>query len=250
MPSEISSAPHAGRRWLPRLLDNTMVVLGRDFSLFLVGAKTDQSIERARETLGSQGAFDAAYTASADPWKTATRRYRYQQRKYEQIVGMLPGRRFARALDLGCGLGLMTRLLADRADHVVGMDISEAALERARARGVTENMEFMQGDALALPRSLDGGFDLVVITDMIYYLKPFDDAMLKRLAERIADLLRPGGVCLLANHFFYAIDAESRISRRIHDAFAWSPRFAFEERHRRAFYVASLLQGLPRPAEA
>jgi SAM-dependent methyltransferase len=226
------------------LFDHTAVVLGRDFSLFLVGARTDQAIARSRTSLGARGAFEAAYTRSADPWRAATGRYRYQQRKYEQIVSILPDRRYARALDLGCGLGLLTQMMAPKCDHVLGIDISEAAVALARTRaGEIGNMEFEQGDVLTLPPSMDGRFDLVMIADTLYYLDPLDDATLKGLAARMADLLAPGGICVLANHFFYDIDAESRVSRRIHDAFAWSPRFAVEGQYRRAFFLASVLAG-------
>ena len=71
-----------------------------------------------------------------------------------------------------------------------------------------------------LPRTLDGAFDLIVIADTLYYVSPLDDRMLKALAARIADLLEPGGTCLLADHFFSGADADSRRTRHIHDAFA------------------------------
>jgi hypothetical protein len=58
---------------------------------------------------------------------------------------------------------------------------------------------------------------------------------------RIGRLLAPGGLCLLANHYFFAADPESRLSGRIHDAFAWSSSFALVSSHRRPFYLVSLL---------
>lgn len=232
-----------GRRGrLHRFLDNTLITLARDFPLFLAGSRTDAFIDRARSTSGARAAFEAAYAESSDPWASATRRYRYQQRKYEQIMAMLPERRFVHALDLGCGLGLLSQLMTARADNVLGLDIASAAVERARQRGTAfVNLEFAQADLLDLPRSLDRRFDLVVIADTLYYLQPLDDGLLKTLAARIADLLTLGGICILANHFFFAADSGSRVSRRIHNAFTWSPRFAVLSEHRRAFFVASVL---------
>ncbi len=68
--------------------------------------------------------------------------------------------------------------------------------------------------------------------------------MLKALSTRIAALLRPGGIRLLANHLSFTADAELRVSRRIHDAFSWSPRFRVLQQHRRAFFLVTLLAGL------
>ncbi len=81
-----------------------------------------------------------------------------------------------------------------------------------------------------------------MVADALYYLPPpIDDSTLKRLAMRLARLLQPGGTLLLANHFFFAADPDSRLSRRIHRAFAWSPSFRVVSEHRRPFYLASLL---------
>lgn len=225
-----------------RILDHPAVILPRDFTLFLVSARTDAAIERTRALHGARAAFEDAYTRSADPWASATPRYRYQQHKYEQIMALLPDRRFRSALDLGCGLGLLSQHLAGRCDAVLGIDVAAAAVGHARTRAAgIPNLCFEQGDLLHLPQELDGRFDLVVVADTLYYLSPLDDDLLKALSTRIANLLVPGGVCLLANHFFFTADAESRRSRRIHDAFTWCHRFDVQSQHRKAFFLATLL---------
>ena len=230
------------RGLLRRLFDNAFLILLRDFTLFLVGARTDAAIERTRRLHGARAAFEAAYTKSGDPWASATPRYRYQARKYEQIMELLPAQPFARTLDLGCGLGLLSQHLAGRSGDVLGIDIAAAALDHARRRasGIA-NLRFAQGDILNLPAELDGTFDLVVIADTFYYLSPLDDELLKRLSTRVAALLAPGGMCMLANHFFFFADPDSRVSRRIRDAFAWSSSFTVVSQHRRAFFLATLL---------
>lgn len=229
--------------FLRRLLDHPALILPRDFTLFLVGARTDARIERTRATQGARAAFEAAYTASSDPWASAAPRYRYQERKYEQIMALLPPRRFADTLDLGCGLGLLSQHLATRSDRVLGIDVADAALDHARVRAAAvTNLSFAQGDLLNLPGELDGRFDLVVLADILYYLSPLDDELLKGISTRIARLLRPGGLCLLANHYFFAADPDSRVSQRIRDAFAWSSSFSVASQHRRAFFLATLLE--------
>ena len=61
------------------------------------------------------------------------------------------------------------------------------------------------------------------------------------MAERVAELLVPGGLCILANHYFFSLDRDSRLSRRIHDAFIWSPDFSVVSQGRRPFYLVTML---------
>lgn len=215
----------------------------QDVGLFLRSARTDAQINKLRPTLGSAGALEAVYAASPDPWASASLQYRYQRRKYEVLASLLPRQRFRQALDLGCGLGLLSHHLAARADRVLGVDIAPTAIARARAvyadRG---NLQFETHDLLDLPNVFDRRFDLVAIADVLYYVSPLDDAVLKAIAMRIATLLTPGGICMLANHYFVRADPESRRSRRIHDAFAWSPYFTVLAEHRRPFYLMTLLR--------
>ena len=199
-------------------------------------------IARLRATNGARAAFEAVYSRWNDPWMSASPRYRYQRRKYEQVVGLLSHRRFRRALDLGCGLGLLAQLLAPQVGELLGLDIAEAAIDRARQRAALfPNLHFEQADLLELPRSLNHRYDLVLLVDTLYYLSPLDDETLKRVAMRVADLLVPGGLCVLVNHYFFAADSDSRISRRIHRAFSWSSRFRLDSEHRKPFFLASLL---------
>jgi len=69
------------------------------------------------------------------------------------LLGDGPGR----LLDVGCGSGAHTTTFAERGWDVVGVDISEDLLDRARARGV----EVINADAASLPFP-DASFDAVV----------------------------------------------------------------------------------------
>jgi SAM-dependent methyltransferase len=58
-------------------------------------------------------------------------------------------------LELACGTGRWTGILADVAGHVIAVDINEAMLEQARDRGLDEELvTFVQADALDLPDEL------------------------------------------------------------------------------------------------
>ena len=225
-----------------RVWDHPVFVLPRDYRLFLLGARTDAAVERVRAVAGPRLAFEQLYAASDDPWASAAPRFRYQERKYELIMGLLPDRRYRHSLDLGCGLGMLSRRLAACSDRVLGIDVAETALSHARSRSLdVANLSFAQGDLQDLPEHLDNRFDLVVVADTLYYLSPLGDELLKTITARVANLLAPGGMCLLANHFFFGADRESRQSRRIHDAFSWSSGLAVLSQHRHAFFLATLL---------
>ncbi|MEE3622810.1 class I SAM-dependent methyltransferase [Nitrospirillum sp. BR 11752] len=245
----MSIAPEARRqpspaRNLAQLWRSMRFMSPADVPLFLQSARTDKAISRLRTTVGERGAFEAVYVETGDPWASADSRYRYQAWKYERIVACLPaGQRFTHALDLGCGLGLLSQHLGKRADQVLGIDIAQAAVDRAAARFGSPAISFRQGDVLDLDPGLDGGFDLITLADTLYYLPPpIGDDLLKQVAARMARLLKPGGLCLLANHYFFSADPESRLSRRIHDAFAWSPLFTVASQARRPFYLVTILR--------
>lgn len=214
----------------------------RDIGLFLTSAQTDATIAELRASKGARVAFETIYSRWDDPWASASAHYRYQRRKYERVVGLLPNRRFRRALDLGCGLGMLAQQLAPYVDELLGLDIAQAAIDRARERAsLLPNLRFEQGDLLDLPSGLNHRFDLVLLVDTLYYLSPLEDELFKSVAMRAADLLVPGGLCVLVNHYFFAADPDSRVSRRIHRAFAWSPRFRLVAEHRKPFFLASFL---------
>jgi SAM-dependent methyltransferase len=216
----------------------------RDIGLFLRSARTDQRIAAKRAADGALAAFEAAYSEQEDPWASADPRYSYQRWKYQSIMASLPrARRFRRALDLGSGLGALSLALTSVADEVLGLDIAQSAVDRARRRtGSPPGLMFAQADIGALDPALDGSFDLVVVADTLYYLDDVDNPSLKAVAARIARLLSPQGLCLLVNHYFYAGDRDSRLTRRIHDAFTWSPDFDLLSLQRRPFYLTSLLR--------
>ncbi len=75
----------------------------------------------------------------------------------EQIATLLTGHRI---LELGCGSGAWTEVLAETADSIVATDASAAMLELAQMHGEDlDNVEYRLMDALALPDDLGTGDD-------------------------------------------------------------------------------------------
>jgi SAM-dependent methyltransferase len=104
----------------------------------------------------------------------------------EQIISDLPLSSQSRVLDLACGDGFYTRLLASRAGEIIAADLSPGYLERAqRRRG---QVRFVQADASQLPFA-DGTFDLVWCAQSLITL-PDPAAALREMAR----VTRRGGV--------------------------------------------------------
>jgi predicted TPR repeat methyltransferase len=85
----------------------------------------------------------------------------------DALSAIAPGRRFASALDLGCGTGLMGEPLRARVDRLAGVDLSAAMIAKARERGVYD--ELIIGDAVAPMRERLSAFDLIVAADALVY---------------------------------------------------------------------------------
>jgi O-antigen biosynthesis protein len=95
-------------------------------------------------------------------------------------------------LDIACGEGYGSHLLADSAKSVVGVDLSEAAVKHARSRYVAPNLQFRQGDCARIPLG-DCSVDAVVSFETIEH----HDQHESMLAE-IRRVLRPDGVLIIS----------------------------------------------------
>jgi predicted TPR repeat methyltransferase len=89
-------------------------------------------------------------------------------------------RRFVRALDLGCGTGLMGEAIRERVDELVGVDLSPAMLAVAERKRIYNRL--VTGDLIAFLEAEDRPFDLIVAADVLVYLD--DLAPVLRLAAR------------------------------------------------------------------
>jgi SAM-dependent methyltransferase len=94
-----------------------------------------------------------------------------------------------RALDIGCGEGVLTRALRSVADRVVGIDLDSACIELARAQG-GEGLEYVLGDFLEHSFEPES-FDLVASVAALHHM----DA--ETGLARMARLVRPGGTLVV-----------------------------------------------------
>lgn len=141
--------------------------------------------------------FDGLYAGSADPWGFASRWY--EQRKRALTLAALPRARYGIAFEPGCSIGVLTHELAQRCDNLLATDVSQAALDAAARRlaGLTN----VRLERRALADWPDGRFDLVVLSELLYYLGPAD---LPRTAARAVESVAEGGT-LLAVHWRHLV---------------------------------------------
>lgn len=120
-------------------------------------------------------------TRGADPQQQAMRR---------AFLADVAFPRHARVLEVGCGTGVLTRMLAEWPDvaAVVGVDPASALLTRARQLAVgLPGISFQEADARALPFQ-DGTFDVVVFDSTLCHVPRAAAAL-----QEAARVLRPGG---------------------------------------------------------
>ena len=114
-----------------------------------------------------------------------------------------------RVLDLGCGPGFFTVLLALQGYHVTAVDYTENMLAQAKANATRYGVQatFLQMDAQDLSFE-DGTFDLVVTRNVTWNL----EEPLQAYREWLR-VLRPGGKLVNAdgNHFYYVADPDYQV---------------------------------------
>ncbi|MGX5730461.1 methyltransferase domain-containing protein [Pseudoxanthomonas beigongshangi] len=96
-------------------------------------------------------------------------------------------------LDIACGEGYGSAMLADSASQVFGVDVSEEAIAHASSRYAGRNLSFLHGDASCIPLP-DASVDIVVSFETIEHLEP--------QAEMIAEIrrvLRPDGFLVISS---------------------------------------------------
>jgi LmbE family N-acetylglucosaminyl deacetylase len=126
--------------------------------------------------------FEEMFERSSDPWGYDS--VAYEANRFDRTIATLEGRQFENALELGCANGALTARLVEHCASLVATDVSQAALDVARTRlAGSANVTFEQG---SLPNEMpNGSFDLIILSDMLYYLGLTGvAALMSKVAER------------------------------------------------------------------
>ncbi len=139
------------------------------------------------------GYFDALYAADPDPWRFTTSAY--EAAKYAATLAALPRPRYPSAMEVGCSIGELTARLATKCDAVLGIDVAAAAIAAAEKR--CAGLPGVRFERVDFPADSPAGrFDLVVLSEMLYY---FDAPTLAQVAERVRALAEPGADLMLVH---------------------------------------------------
>ncbi|MFL6694902.1 MAG: tetratricopeptide repeat protein [Ramlibacter sp.] len=126
---------------------------------------------------------------------------------------------YASALDLGCGTGLAAPWLRPRCGRLEGVDLSSVMVERARARGLYD--EVRQGELVAALASTQQPHDLLFAADVFIYV-----GALEPVFEAAARALHRGG------EFCFSVEAAD-------DEHDWTLRMSLRYAHSER-YIRSL----------
>lgn len=122
------------------------------------------------------------------------------------LLAYLPEQTDLSILDLGCGTGLLTRILAEKGHRVVGIDNSAEMIGKARA--LYPHISFETFDALDLPWS--NRFDVVFSNAVFHWIREP-----RLLLQNVWKTLKPGGRLICE---FGAAGNVGRIRRAMEEA--------------------------------
>ncbi len=153
--------------------------------------------------------FDDLYAVADDPWSMRTRWY--ERRKYALTVAALPRERYGDGLEVGCSVGELTAALAPRCERLTAWDTSAAAVARAASRNPGVAVEQRAAPTDPLPP-----VDLLVLSEVLYYLSPED---LAALLAQVRTAVRPGGT-VVAVHWRHPVADYPQTGDAVHAALA------------------------------
>lgn len=171
--------------------------------------------------------FDAVHAREEDPWHYTSSWY--EQRKRTLTLAALPGSSYKAGLEIGCSIGTLSVELAPRCASFLAVDASGAALSSATRR--LAHLPAATTRHLTVPDEWpNGSFDLIVVSEVGYYLSP---AELAGLFDRIAGSLMPGGTLALC-HWRHPISGWELDGDTVHAAarrhLGWTGGGTYQER--------------------
>lgn len=107
----------------------------------------------------------------------------------EQLLGNLSNQE---VLDAGCGNGYWSRKLAKSAKKVFGVDFTSELIDRAKERGIPENVEFLVGNLENLP--FENNFFDIVLLNMVL----LDIEKLPTVINEVARVVKVGGIIVIS----------------------------------------------------
>jgi predicted TPR repeat methyltransferase len=179
--------------------------------------------------------FEARYREDPDPW--GYERSEYERDKYAATLDACGPGPFAHALELGGSIGVFSALLEPRCERLDTLDAAPTAVAAARERLATHPTAHARLGSI--PEDVaDGPFDLVVASEVLYYL---DEQRLARTLARIAEVLASGGR-LVAVHWRPTGSERPHSAEQVHRMLRLHEALAPVRVQRRAQYLLDVLE--------
>jgi uncharacterized protein YbaR (Trm112 family)/SAM-dependent methyltransferase len=155
----------------------------REFTAFAENDRDIESLEMAEYYFFTRSGLDPVYMSAFqdDYFKTEMEAHESRTADYGSIEGKV-------VLDAGCGAGRFTRVVGQKADLAVGLELGDHVDRAARLCADLENVEFVQGSVLRPPFK-KGIFNLVFSLGVLHHTPDPKQGCL-----RLADLVSEGGL--------------------------------------------------------
>ena len=124
------------------------------------------------------------------PWIKGAQPHYEHLHRYAFAAHFVKGKK---VLDLACGEGYGTHMLAGEAEYVAGVEINKATVQHARSKYTKDNLEFIEGSILDVPIEGEEKFDVVVCFEAIEHVAEHD-----RLLSEVKRLLKDDGLFIVS----------------------------------------------------
>jgi len=106
-----------------------------------------------------------------------------------------------KVLDLACGEGYGSFMLAEEANEVIGIDIDETTIRHASSKYIKKNLEFIKGSITNVPIKGENIFDVVVCFEALEHIEDHDGLM-----KEVKRLLKEKGMFIVStpNRYIYS----------------------------------------------
>ena len=146
---------------------------------------------------GKATRFDRLYRMHRDPFGGEI--FAYEQEKSAAVIKLLSGKQYRHILDIGCGSGMLTRMLAPLGKAITAIDFSSEAINHAVSFPKSpSNIEYLCADLRTF--TLTPRYDLILCSEVLYYLTPEE---LEDVARKMSEVFALGTeiltVCKLSN---------------------------------------------------
>lgn len=164
-----------------------------------------------------QNLFEPLFARGPDPWHFEGSWY--EARKRDLLLASLPRPRYASVFEPGCAGGFVSEQLAQRCDRLLAWDGARRAVGYAADR-LKPHAHAQVEHGWVPDQWPEGRFDLIVLGELLYYMKEPD---IERLAQRCRTTLLASGpeATVLACHWLHPFEdfplGGSRVHQILHE---------------------------------